>query len=87
MDPDNRREVDFLKRADILRQLKQSEINSGFLRDLLMESTEGRVKMFLIYRCLEARKKNKELFSPGVTSILKQEEFSKKHYSICKRMG
>lgn len=71
VDPDNRREVDFLKRADILRQLKQSEINSGFLRDLLMESTEGRVKMFLIYRCLEARRRNKELFQSGCYKHLK----------------
>ncbi|NLG18495.1 MAG: malto-oligosyltrehalose synthase [Fibrobacter sp.] len=71
VDPDNRREIDYRKRALILKELKQGGTDKNFINSLLEERNEGRVKMFLIYRCLEARKRYRELFQSGIYKPLK----------------
>jgi len=67
VDPDNRRQVDFAKRSKDLDYLKRVEIKSpNKLADELLNSREdGRVKLFLIYRALQARNDNVELFKSG----------------------
>ncbi|HBB30393.1 MAG TPA: malto-oligosyltrehalose synthase [Cyanobacteria bacterium UBA8803] len=67
VDPDNRRPVDFQKRIGLLKDLKkrsQSDI-LGLIQDLLKTKEDGKIKLFLIYRALQARQKYLELFQRG----------------------
>ncbi len=67
VDPDNRRPVDFEKRKAYLRYLKEkirSDIN-GLLDELTTKMSDGRIKMFLIYQALRARKEHEILFRDG----------------------
>jgi (1->4)-alpha-D-glucan 1-alpha-D-glucosylmutase len=67
VDPDNRRPVDFALRRGML-----ADIQAGFeddpqslIGDLLASMEDGRVKMFLIWRALSARRRFAGLFSGG----------------------
>jgi (1->4)-alpha-D-glucan 1-alpha-D-glucosylmutase len=67
VDPDNRRAVDFGRRAELLRQIKERE-QAGVLKlieEMLSSREDGRVKLFTIYRALGARKKNRRIFDEG----------------------
>ncbi len=72
VDPDNRRPVDFNLRREMLGQLKTESKDSredggnGFIRGLLRNWTDGRVKLYLISRSLNYRRENQELFLDGV---------------------
>jgi (1->4)-alpha-D-glucan 1-alpha-D-glucosylmutase len=67
VDPDNRRPVDFEKRRGMLAGIRQDEeSNLGpLIHDLLSTRKDGRIKLFLIYRALEAKKANREIFRSG----------------------
>lgn len=67
VDPDNRRPVDFEKRKTLLADLKKRARKDLFLllEDLLAKREDGRIKLFLIHRALEARKANRDLFNQG----------------------
>ncbi len=66
VDPDNRGAVDFEKRKKFLQEIKYKEKDILKLIDeLLLTKEDGRIKLFLIYRALEARKKNIEVFQKG----------------------
>ncbi len=67
VDPDNRRPVDFVKRAQALESLqKEEDKDRGKLLDTLKTSwRDGRVKMYVIYRALQARRSNPALFGHG----------------------
>jgi (1->4)-alpha-D-glucan 1-alpha-D-glucosylmutase len=58
VDPDNRRPVDFEKRRRFLDQIrdKQPDNNIGLIDELLKTRRDGRIKLFLIYRVLNARR-------------------------------
>jgi (1->4)-alpha-D-glucan 1-alpha-D-glucosylmutase len=67
VDPDNRRPVDFRKREEMLREIKNRE-ESGLLpliEELLSKREDGRIKLFTIYRALNARKERRPLFDEG----------------------
>ncbi|MBI5250568.1 MAG: malto-oligosyltrehalose synthase [Desulfomonile tiedjei] len=67
VDPDNRRPVDFEKRCAMLssiRELEDSNIGR-LIQDLLSTIEDGKIKLFLIYRALIARKTNRETFREG----------------------
>jgi (1->4)-alpha-D-glucan 1-alpha-D-glucosylmutase len=67
VDPDNRRPVDFEIRKNALAFLRQGS-GSGLatlIRTLLVERSDGRIKLFLIYRTLQARKRHEALFREG----------------------
>ena len=67
VDPDNRRPVDFEQRQALLRELKD-RINGdldALLQALLRTPEDGRIKLFLIYRALQARQAQPELFQQG----------------------
>jgi len=68
VDPDNRKQVDFDKRIKLLNELKQVPISEFpyFIPVLLAKWQDGRIKMFLIYRCNKARNDRAELFKNGV---------------------
>lgn len=84
VDPDNRRPVDYDKRMKLLNELKSAELSDGPLR-LALELTgridEGRVKLYLIYKALNFRKENRELFDSG--EYVPLEAAGEKAYYVC----
>lgn len=68
VDPDNRKQIDFDKRKKLLNELKQVPISEfpDFIQILLSKWQDGRIKLFLIYRCNKARNDRSELFKDGV---------------------
>lgn len=67
VDPDNRRPVDYDQRISCLQEIKQKlTIDSLKLIDELLSSQEdGRIKLFLTYRVLQARKEHLTVFQKG----------------------
>ena len=67
VDPDNRRPVDFEKRRAMLAGIRaQEEADIGQLvQDLLATREDGKIKLFLIYRALKAKKAHREIFRSG----------------------
>jgi len=67
VDPDNRRPVDFGRRAGMLNELVTRE-NEGFLplvRDLIARWADGRIKLYLTCKALSFRRGRRELFRDG----------------------
>ncbi len=67
VDPDNRRPVDFERRRSFLLDSKRkagADVLS-LVDDLLSTGGDGRIKLFLIYKTLNARKENLETFQKG----------------------
>ncbi len=66
VDPDNRRPVDYQKRAQILREIKSREKDDLALIDELWRSKEdARIKLFVTHRVLSLRKNFPQLFQKG----------------------
>lgn len=68
VDPDNRRPVDFGERTEKLRALRQDwrkGIDAAWLAGLLANWPSGRVKLFVTWRLLEARRAVPALFEGG----------------------
>jgi (1->4)-alpha-D-glucan 1-alpha-D-glucosylmutase len=67
VDPDNRRPVDFAKRKMLLEELKRRDENErpDLLMELLDHWRDGRVKLYLIYKTLNFRRKHQQLFREG----------------------
>ncbi|HEV2761593.1 MAG TPA: malto-oligosyltrehalose synthase, partial [Pyrinomonadaceae bacterium] len=67
VDPDNRRPVDYDLRRALLASLRVGDESArATLLDELMRSPEdGRVKMYVTSRALDARKRRRELFESG----------------------
>ncbi|MCY7385989.1 MAG: malto-oligosyltrehalose synthase, partial [Microcoleus sp. CAN_BIN18] len=67
VDPDNRRPVDFDRRIEVLRQIKQQAQTDilQLVEDLIATREDARIKLFLTARLLEARKKYLEVFKLG----------------------
>lgn len=65
VDPDNRRPVDYSRRVSILQQIKLEHESPGFLPDLLASAGDGRIKLFVTWRCLNFVKTHRNLFRDG----------------------
>lgn len=67
VDPDNRRPVDFSLRAWLFREMKSRESNKkiNLISELMSTKQDGRIKLFLIYKALAARQRNRNLFEKG----------------------
>ncbi len=67
VDPDNRRPVDFQSRQKYLEEIKtRSESDSdGLIAELLQNPENGKIKLFLIYKLLQARKEYLDVFQRG----------------------
>jgi (1->4)-alpha-D-glucan 1-alpha-D-glucosylmutase len=67
VDPDNRRPVDFGERWRALSEIKARAVTDGaaLIRELLHNKEDGRIKLFLIYMGLKARKDYREVFLSG----------------------
>jgi (1->4)-alpha-D-glucan 1-alpha-D-glucosylmutase len=67
VDPDNRRQVDFAKRAQLLDNLKHSETEDRpeLLRDLRQNWHDGRIKFYLTYKLNNFRRAYPEIMIDG----------------------
>jgi len=70
VDPDNRRPVDYEKRrrmlADMRRKVSEEGVEiSGFIRGLLQNHQNGQIKMYLVWRILQMRRRQRSLFERG----------------------
>ena len=67
VDPDNRRPVDFEKRRAMLVSIREQEDShiGRLIKDLLCTREDGKIKLFLIYRALKARRGHREIFRKG----------------------
>jgi (1->4)-alpha-D-glucan 1-alpha-D-glucosylmutase len=66
VDPDNRRPVDFIKRAHLLQELEdRGRVPPAVLRKMLDHWEDGRVKLFLEAKVLGFRRRNTALFLEG----------------------
>jgi (1->4)-alpha-D-glucan 1-alpha-D-glucosylmutase len=73
VDPDNRRPVDYEKRKEFLRGIKERTAHDilALINDLLAAKEDGRIKLFLIHQALAARRANLEVFQRGAYLPLK----------------
>ncbi len=69
VDPDNRRPVDFERRASLLDELEERQRRSEgpwpFVRDLASRPEDDRLKLWLTWRMLQARRAHEPLFVHG----------------------
>lgn len=68
VDPDNRRPVDFKKRSNILYELEDRSKNEPLDQlalSLLKNPDEGEIKLFIMWRVLNYRRHNHDLFWSG----------------------
>ena len=67
VDPDNRAPVDFHSRIEALETLISAALSepASIVRQLLTQCTDGRIKLYLIWRSLGCRRQHPALFSAG----------------------
>lgn len=70
VDPDNRRRVDYNARQQLLRKMKDGPSSDGreskgCIRSMTQNIEDSRIKLFMISRALDLRKKRPELFTNG----------------------
>jgi (1->4)-alpha-D-glucan 1-alpha-D-glucosylmutase len=71
VDPDNRRPVDYRARAALLRELSARERTPDAVEDLFEHRADGRLKLFVIARALEARAQLRNVYERGDYTPLK----------------
>ena len=68
VDPDNRRPVDYAKRSQLLQQLQQEcgrAPQAEWVRSLVAHLSDGRCKLYLIWKVLQFRRAHEALFRDG----------------------
>ncbi len=67
VDPDNRRKVDYSLRQTYLHELQQQDEKDTIKlqQQILQDPASGKVKLYLLWKILNARKANRELFDFG----------------------
>jgi (1->4)-alpha-D-glucan 1-alpha-D-glucosylmutase len=67
VDPDNRRLVDYDRRRKLLDEFltRSSDDTLTLCRDLVARKEDGRLKLYVIWRCLQARRSRPGLFTLG----------------------
>ncbi|NWF75527.1 MAG: malto-oligosyltrehalose synthase [Nitrospirae bacterium] len=83
-DPDNRRPVDYKIRKKMLDELKkrESEVSlSDLARELTINKEDGMIKLYLIYKSLNYRRKESDLFQRG--EYLPLEVMGKNFDNVC----
>jgi (1->4)-alpha-D-glucan 1-alpha-D-glucosylmutase len=77
VDPDNRRAVNYARRREVLRSVKEEfaeeKRRAEFLRELMERKEDGRIKMLVTWRGLQLRKEYPRLFSAGEYAALSAE--------------
>lgn len=67
VDPDNRRPVDFQRREILLKEIRARTTKDlpDLIRELLQTREDGRIKLWLVFMGLRARKEHEEVFRSG----------------------
>ena len=71
VDPDNRQPVDYNLRSEFLNEIveKDKELNTSnrilFLQNLLSNPSDAGIKLYMLYKSLQVRNDNLELFNEG----------------------
>ncbi|TVM00073.1 MAG: malto-oligosyltrehalose synthase [Candidatus Brocadia sp. WS118] len=84
VDPDNRRPVDYDMRIKMLDELKRNESEMALpelCRELALNKDNGKTKLYLIYKALNYRKANREIFERGEYAPL--EAMGEKAMNVC----
>ena len=93
VDPDNRRPVDYRKRAEMLRQLRSAVTASNgemaeLCRELVASKEDGRIKLYLHYKTLGLRRERPGLLSAGAYSPVVCEGAHADHvFAFARRLG
>jgi (1->4)-alpha-D-glucan 1-alpha-D-glucosylmutase len=90
VDPDNRRTVDYERRRSALDDLKKGweSGRNHLFRKLLKNPQDGRIKLFVIHRGLQARQEHPQLFSSGEYLPLESGGAHGEHvFSFARRLG
>jgi (1->4)-alpha-D-glucan 1-alpha-D-glucosylmutase len=69
VDPDNRRPVDYARRAQVLESFAGKPLES-VAHDVLSTLEDGRIKLFTMHRALAARNEHSETFATGAYTPL-----------------
>ncbi len=86
VDPDNRRPVDYARRRRLLAEVSGGFNAAGgdpvrFAGELLRESASGKIKLFLIWRALDFRRREPDLFAHGDYAALPA--FGERREHVC----
>lgn len=68
VDPDNRRPIDYSTRIKMLEELKRNEQEvpqAELAKELTIKKDNGKIKLYLIYKALNYRKTQREMFEGG----------------------
>lgn len=90
VDPDNRRPVDFGLRRRVLAGIRERYENgpATLAEELLLSMEDGRVKMFLIWRALSARRGHAGLFRDGeIVPLAARGRYRKHAVAFARRDG
>ena len=92
VDPDNRRPVDFALRARLLESIRRVIASpeadlAGFAHELVANKEDGRVKLYVTYRGLVARREDPSLFARGTYIPLRAEGPKKRHVCAFARVA
>lgn len=90
VDPDNRRPVDYNKRLNYLEKIKNLNTSKTIhlIQELFAHYTTGEIKLFTLYRSLDFRNKNKELFINGDYKNIKIEgEFTSNLFGFSRTLN
>lgn len=87
VDPDNRRPVNFRKRTGFLNTLIAQEANDrpSLLQQILKSWTDGRVKLYVTYKALNARRTHRQVFLEGDYIPLQTEGQKQEHVCVFAR--
>jgi (1->4)-alpha-D-glucan 1-alpha-D-glucosylmutase len=93
VDPDNRRPVDYQQRIGMLDEMKQRITSHGddlthLTNELIQQSYDGRIKLYLLYRTLSFRRTHADLFNHGSYASLEASGKGKDHVcAFARRYG
>jgi (1->4)-alpha-D-glucan 1-alpha-D-glucosylmutase len=79
VDPDNRRPVDYQQRITFLNEIKAESDTLKLIDRLLKFMPDGKIKLFLTYKVLQARNEHPSLFQQGNYQPLEVTGQSQKH--------
>lgn len=65
VDPDNRRPVDYGLRIKYLNEFIEKKVQDDYLKQLMENYPDGRIKMYVLYHALKARRMHPEIFENG----------------------
>ncbi len=93
VDPDNRRPVDYIRRTEMLSQLKSalaasSGVMAELFRDMVTAKEDGRIKLYVHYKALGLRRERPGLLTAGAYFPLACEGTHANHaFAFARRSG